>query len=175
MKNIVLCLFISLLPILCLGQNAFPNTIEMDSTMTSPTASLDDIAWLTGHWEGASFGGVTEEIWSPPLGPSMMGSFKLVVNDEVQFYELMTLTEENGSLMLRILHFDKELNGWEEQGHPEEFPLVKITDQALYFDGLTFERTSKKKINIYVIVDSKENGKQEMKFPYAKKSKLKSH
>ncbi len=168
---LILFIFLSSLT----GQNTFPNTIEKTENSISPKATLQDIEWITGHWKGASFGGITEEIWSPPLGPSMMGSFKLMVENEIQFYEILTITEENGTLMLRILHFDKTLTGWEERGGALEFPLLKITSNKVYFDGLTFEKINKKNIMVYVIVEQKEKGKLEMKFPYKRKSKLKNN
>lgn len=161
------------LPIFSIAQETFPNTIEKDETSVSPKATLDDVAWIAGYWKGASFGGVTEEIWSPALGKSMMGSFKMVIDNEIQFYEILTISEENGSLMLRIRHFDKNLIGWEEKDAPEEFPLLKITGNKAYFDGLTFEKTGRKTITIFVIFDSKDKGKEEVAFKYKRKTKLK--
>jgi hypothetical protein len=169
MKYLFLLLF---LPLFSIAQEGFPNTIEKDEKSISPKATLDDVAWMAGHWKGEAFGGVTEEIWSPKLGGSMMGSFKLVVEDEIQFYELMTITEENGSLMLRIKHFDKGLNGWEEKDVSEEFTLLKITDKKIYFDGLTLEKAGKKSIVIYVIIDEK-GKKEEVPFAYKRRGKLK--
>ncbi len=43
----------------------------------SPEATLEDVSWIAGHWKGEAFGGIAEEIWSPPLGDSMMFVFKL--------------------------------------------------------------------------------------------------
>ena len=80
-----------------------------------------------------------------------MGSFKLVVNDKVNFYELETISEENESLLLKIKHFDAALTGWEEKDESVDFPLVKITENAVYFDELTFELVSKDELNIYVV------------------------
>lgn len=115
------------------------NTLTLDGK-DSPAASLNDVAWIAGHWQGKALGGITEELWTAPLGKSMMGSFKLVVNEVVQFYELCIITEENGSLLLRIKHFNKNLKGWEEKDQSIDFPLVKIEKNKVYFDGLTFEK-----------------------------------
>jgi len=95
-----------------------------------------------------------------------MGSFKLVVNEIVQFYELCTITEENESLLLRIKHFDKDLKGWEEKDQSIEFPLVKIEKNKVYFDGLTFEKINEDELNIYVIFKDEGKEEVEMKFNY---------
>lgn len=169
MKYLFLLLF---LPVFSMAQETFPNTMEKDEKSVSPKATLDDVAWMAGHWKGEAFGGVIEEIWSPELGGSMMGSFKLVIENEILFYELMTITEENGSLMMRVKHFDKGLNGWEEKDESIEFVLLKKTDKKLYFDGLTLEKTGKKSIVIYVIIDEK-GKKEEVPFTYKRRGKLK--
>lgn len=140
------------------------NTLKLEDN-ASPNANINDVVWIAGHWQGEALGGITEEVWTKPLGKSMMGSFKLVSEGVVQFYELCTITEENNSLLLRIKHFDKELKGWEEKDTSIEFPLVKIEKNKAFFDGLTFEKISEEELNIYVIFN--EEGEEiEMKFNY---------
>ncbi len=141
------------------------NTLKLEDKI-SPNASINDVAWIAGYWEGEALGGITEEIWTAPLGKSMMGSFKLVVEDTVQFYELCTITEENNSLLLRIKHFDKNLNGWEEKDTSIEFPLVKIEKNKVYFDDLTFEKISENELTIYVVFKEEGKDEVEMKFNY---------
>lgn len=139
----------------------------MEEGQESPQASLDDIDWLAGYWKGEAFGGITEEIWSKPLGGSMMGSFKLVVDEQVSFYELMTITEFENSLLLRIKHFDWELVGWEEKDKSVEFRLVEVTPDAIYFDGLSMKKINENEIKVYVVIENE--GKQnEIEFHYYK-------
>ena len=147
----------------CFAQNS--NILELGADSESPPASLSDIAWIEGHWRGNAFGGETVEIWSPPLGGSMMGSFKLVVGGSVSFYELMTISEVGSTLLLRIKHFDRELRGWEEKDKSVEFKLVRVTPGKVFFDGLTFEKISEEEINVYVKLDDKQE-KSQQKFSY---------
>lgn len=147
------------------GQETFANTLFFDASVEAPDATLDDIAWIQGHWRGEAFGGTAEEIWSPPLGPSMMCVFKHLVNGEVTFYELVTISEEAGSLILRLKHFDPRLVGWEEKGETQDFRLVKVTQDKVYFEGFTFERINPDEINIYVVIEEGEK-KTETTFNY---------
>ena len=141
------------------------NTLSLKTGQESPKATIEDVAWIAGHWRGEAMGGLTEEIWSPPLGGAMMASFKLVVDNEVNFYELETISEEDGSLLLRIKHFDAALTGWEEKDETVDFPLVKLLEKTAYFDGLTFELVSEDELNVYVVF--KDGDKQsEAKFAY---------
>lgn len=167
MKNIIFVLsflFIGFSGTL-VAQGQFPNTMFLEEGETSPKSNLKSVEWLAGHWQGEAFGGITEELWTPPLGNSMMGSFKLMVDEQVSFYEIMTISEEEGSLILRLKHFHGDLKGWEEKDETHDFKLVKVTPNKVYFEGFTLEKISKDEINIYVVID--DAGKQqEMKFPY---------
>lgn len=142
------------------------NTMTL-GTSKSPSATLNDMAWLAGHWRGEAFGGITEEVWTPPLGGSMMCSFKLVSDGKVKFYELVTLTEEAGTLMLRLKHFHGDLKGWEEKDKTIDFPLVKVEGNRVYFDGMTFERKSDGDMNVFVMIGQK-GKEEEVVFPYRK-------
>lgn len=145
----------------------FNHTIKFDETLGSPKASIYIMDFISGHWKGEAFGGITQEIWSPPLAGSIMCTFKLVVNGQVQFYEICTISEENHSLVLRIKHFDGQLKGWEEKDEVVEFKLVKIEEGKIYFDQFTFEHISDDEINIYVVIQ--DSGKEsEVKFNYRK-------
>ena len=57
--------------------------LELSKDGISPQATMADVEWIQGHWTGEALGGQVEEIWSPPLGDSMMGSFKLVHDGKV--------------------------------------------------------------------------------------------
>lgn len=77
------------------------NTISLGFGNTSAKASINDVDWIAGHWQGEASGGITEDIWSPPLGNSMVATFRLTVDNKVSFYEIETITEEKGTLILR--------------------------------------------------------------------------
>lgn len=149
------------------GQKVFPNTLFYNDSVASPKATLSDIKWLAGHWQGEAFGGMVEEIWAPPAGNSMMGTFKLVVDDVVQFYEIETISEENGTLLLRLKHFNANLTAWEEKDETIDFKLVKVADHTIYFDGFTIEYLNENEMNMYVVIDEAGENK-EILFQYNK-------
>ncbi len=160
MKKLGLSLLFVLMSFTSFGQN----TLKL-GTNKSPKATLADVAWMSGHWRGEAFGGITEEIWSPPLGDSMMGSFKLVSEGKTTFYEICQIVEEQGSLSFRLKHFNSDLTGWEEKNEREEFPLVKVEKDAVYFDGFTIKRISENEIHMYVVI-SDEREAEEVEFKY---------
>ncbi len=136
------------------------NTIHLEEGMSSPKAGLDTVSWMSGHWTGEALGGITEEFWTPPRGGSMMFAFKLVVDGEVQFYELGYIREVNNTLLLQLKHFDKGLKGWEEKEETVDFPLVKIEGNRAYFDGMTFENVDPHTMNVYLVLGDMEDTKE---------------
>lgn len=155
-----------LLGFLCCSQLYAQHTLQLDPDAPKPKASIEDVAWIAGHWKGEAFGGITEEIWSPPMGNSMMCVFRLVKDGVVNFYEIVTITEEQGSLILRLKHFNADLSGWEEKDETVDFPLVKLQHNNAFFDGFTFEKINDEAMNIYVVIGQKDGVPEEMKFVY---------
>jgi hypothetical protein len=135
---------------------------------SSPKANLSEVSWIAGHWKGEAFGGITEEIWSPPLGDSMMFVFKLVVDDKVAFYEIGHIRQEGETLILRLKHFNGNLTGWEEKDKTVDFKLVKLEDDRAYFDDFTFEKINASEMNMYVVIAHENGSKEEVKFNYKK-------
>jgi len=141
-------------------------TLSLKEGDSSPRANLLDVSWIEGHWKGEAFGGITEEIWSPPLGGSMMFVFKLVTDGKVQFYETGHIQEINETLLLQLKHFHGNLKGWEEKDVTVDFNLVKIEGDRVYFDDFTFEKINEDEINIYVVISDGNSEKKEVKFNY---------
>ena len=150
------------------SQEPNSNTLQFTENATSPNATLKDVSWIQGHWKGEAFGGITEEIWSPPLGDSMMFVFKLVVDNKVAFYEAGVIRQVDKTLFLQFKHFHGDFKGWEEKDKTVDFKLVKIEDDKVYFEGFTFEKISDNEINLYVVIEQKEGKKEEIKFNYKK-------
>ena len=108
------------------------HTLRYIASAPRPNASLEDVAWLRGAWEGTAFGGISEEIWSEPLAGTMMGVYRSVENGAVKFYEMNSIVETGGSLEMRLKHFHADLKGWEEKDDVRAFPLVRIATGEVY-------------------------------------------
>ena len=140
-----------------------PNTVTAPEG-PGPQATLDDMRWLVGHWKGTGLGGVSEEMWSEPAGGAMMGMYRLITKDAVTFYEFLTLVEEQGSLALKLKHFNADLTGWEEKDHFVTFRLAKLTATEAWFGGLTFRRFGDDRLEIFLALRGRDGGVREEKF-----------
>lgn len=119
---------------------------------SSPAATVDQLDWLVGSWEGTGFGGQSHEAWLPPVGGQMAGIFHQSNDGELVFYEILQIVPRDGSLAVRLKHFNADLSGWEDNSAESalEFPLVAIEGQTAFFSGLTYELVDTDTLHIHL-------------------------
>ena len=124
--------------IACLALGAFAAAAQPQS----PPATLADVAWLQGYWDGEGMGGTVEDIWMPPRAGVMLGAFRLVKKDGAPggFYELFAVEEYEGSLRFVAKHFNPDWVGWEEKDKALRLRLTAKTPTELAFGGVVFRR-----------------------------------
>jgi len=131
------------------------NTLKLDDPANRPSAKIESVSWLVGSWNGTAFGGTIEEVWSEPSSGTIMGMFKVMHNDKPSLYEFELIIEEKGSLTIQLKHFNADFTGWEEKDEFVSFPLVKLTQNSIYFDGWTFRRDGPNRLKVYVSIEEK--------------------
>ncbi|MGB5331228.1 MAG: DUF6265 family protein [Woeseiaceae bacterium] len=133
------------------------HTYQLAPDETRPAATLDDASWLVGSWSGPAFGATFESVWNPPTAGTMVGLFKLYGDDGVAFYEILVLSVEDGTLSLKVKHFNADFSAWEDKEDYVEFRLVKREDDALHFGGLSFYKRSDDVIDGYIVMRNGED------------------
>ncbi|MEN1784595.1 MAG: DUF6265 family protein [Bacteroidota bacterium] len=152
--------------LLCFAWGSAQHTLQLKRDTQSPQATIEEVAWLAGHWRGYALGGVAEEMWSPPAKGSMMFAFRMLHKGEVSFYELGHIKEVDSTLQLQLKHFDGALKGWESQEETVDFKLVQIAPNAIYFEGLTMVKIAKDQLRCYVLVEE-QGTTQELVFDFS--------
>jgi len=128
------------------------HTFGLEPDETRPEATLEDAGWLVGSWTGTGFGAQFEEVWNAPSAGSMIGLFKLYGDDGVAFYELLELSVEDGTLSLKVKHFNADFTAWETKEDYVNFRLVKKEEGALHFGGLSFYLQEDGSIDGYIVM-----------------------
>ena len=144
------------------------HTVKLSPGKKSSPATITDMAWLSGHWTGNALGGVSEEIWSEPRNGVMMGMYRLVRDGKPVFYEFLTLLEEQGSLMIRLKHFNPDLTGWEEKNKTVDFAFVQKTDGVMHFDGMAFRPEGSSSLTVFLAIRQKDGSVREETFRYTR-------
>lgn len=122
-----------------IAQESALETRVSEDGFESPEAQIADMDWLIGSWSGIGVRGApASETWTAPVGGTMVGTF-IQHNDAgaINFTELMYISEAEGSLVLRLKHFNPDMTSWEEKDEVEAYRLVAIEPCAAYFQGLT--------------------------------------
>lgn len=123
---------------------------SLDDSSDRPSATFEDIAWMIGSWQGEAFGGRVEEDWLEPSGGTMTGVFKLMSGEQASMYEFMMIVEDGASLELRLKHFDADFSSWEEKADFVSFPLIELTEDAAYFEGLSYRKIDGDRLLVHV-------------------------
>lgn len=111
---------------------------EEASPKTSPvSAKLTDLAWFQGHWTTKFGPNELHEIWSPPSADCMMASFCWIKNGSIWMYELLTMRQDDNTIVLRFKHFSRDLHGWEEKDEALTLVLVELSENLAAFKNTT--------------------------------------
>ena len=143
------------------------NTVRLREGQKPATGTIADMAWLAGHWQGEALGGENEEIWTAPDHGTMLGMYRLVKDGVPIFYELLTLSEHEGSLVIRLKHFNRDMTGWEEKNEVVEFRLAAKRDGKIFFEGMTFQPEGER-LTVFLAIGQKDGTVREEIFRYTR-------
>ncbi len=93
-----------------------------------PEATVEDLSWMVGSWQGEAMGGMLQETWTAPEGSTMTGLVRAWSGDATSMVELIVIEEENGSLVLRLQQFDK---GFKARSEPQPFELSSVEENKV--------------------------------------------
>ena len=128
------------------------HTFKLSEGEARPAATLEAARFLVGSWTGTAFGERMEETWSEPTGGSMVGTFKLFSGDEPAMYEIMLLTVEDGTLSLKVKHFNADFTAWEDKEDYVNFRLVAFSEDELHFGGVSFYKRDDDHLDGYIVM-----------------------
>ncbi len=124
----------------------------------SPAATLADVAWLQGYWDGEGMGGTVEDVWMPPRAGVMLGAFRLVKAGGAPggFYELFAIEEFEGSLRFVAKHFNPDWVGWEEKDKALRLRLTGKSATEFAFGGVVFRREGEHALTVEIAMRPRE-------------------
>ncbi|MFN2443592.1 MAG: DUF6265 family protein [Thermoanaerobaculia bacterium] len=162
-RSLPALLVLVLLPSLGSAQEALTeHTLKLAEGASAASVDLDELAWLAGRWTGEGLGGWVEEVWNPPAGGAITGTFRLLRDGKPLFYEFYVLADHGEGLTLRLKHFNADMTGWEEKEKYVEFPFIGVIDGVLHFRGLAYQRDSDDRMTIYLALTTKEGMREEV-------------
>jgi hypothetical protein len=84
---------------------------------TPAAATIADLSWLVGSWEGHMVGraGTADLTFNPPRAGTLTGMMRLVDNDKVIVIELLSIIDTPTGPEMRFRHFSPSLEAYEAQ------------------------------------------------------------
>jgi hypothetical protein len=96
-------------------------------------ATLADLAWMTGDWQGKTPNGTIEEHWLVPQSGSMAALVRMTNGEATAMIELIVIEEEEGSLMLRLQQWNPGFMPRSEK--PQTLKLVSSEPNKVKFEA----------------------------------------
>ena len=99
-----------------------------------PSASIDQLEWMTGTWQVALGPNTLEETWVAPTGGSIAAMVRMY-GESTSMFEVITIEEKDGTLAMTVQQWD---SGFEPR-MPEAQRLIlsEISDQRVMFEAVT--------------------------------------
>jgi hypothetical protein len=142
------------------------NVLHLLEDQKMPKASIEQVSWISGEWAAEIWGGKAREIWMVPDAGYMTGAFQFIQNDSVQFLELISISEEKGSIVMRVRHFGADMVAWEDKAASQIFELVYLEPNRAYFNGITYILRSPEHMDVYVEIHQQDGTISEEKFAF---------
>lgn len=105
----------------------FSVVLPLSAADPKPPASVADLAWIAGQWQGQKGADRLDEHWSVPASGTMLGMFRWLKDGKVLVYELLAFEDSDDRAkgpVLLLRHFNAGLIGWEEKDAPLRCPLA---------------------------------------------------
>ena len=97
-----------------------------------PSATVSDLAWMTGHYKGTTGNGALEENWTEPIGGSIAALVRSTGDGgATTMIELIVIEDKGDSLTLRLKQWDPGMNPRAEGFQVME--LIEIGDKKVVF------------------------------------------
>lgn len=105
------------------------------SVQAGPPATIADLSWMTGNWAGQLGPNQLEENWIGGEGGSIAAMVRMTGNDATSMFEMITIEEVDGSLVLHIQQWNPGMESRTEG--PQEMELVEISENSVKFKAVS--------------------------------------
>lgn len=101
-------------------------TSEPPSPPPAVSATIAQVGWISGDWDGALGTSAVEERWSPGDGGAMIGTSRTLRGDVMTQFEFLCIFERNGTLVYTAMP---------NAGTQTDFTLTKIDAFSATFEN----------------------------------------
>ncbi len=125
---------------------------------------IEQLAFLTGYWQGPGLGGHSEEMWMPPSDNRLLGLFKQSGANGLEFSEIVEIVAAPEGIVMHVKHFNADFTGWEEKDDFVSFPLLEVSANKAVFDGLVYELVTPNQLLVTLQIRQSDGTIEEVRF-----------
>ena len=103
--------------------------------LAGPPATIDQLSWMAGNWAGNLGPNQLEENWISNEGNSLMAAVRMTGADATSMFEVITIEEVEGSLVLHIKQWDAGFQPRTEAA--QKLELSEITENSVKFEDVS--------------------------------------
>ncbi len=118
-----------------LGSFIVSGSFATAALAVGPAANIDQLSWMTGNWAGQLGPNQLEENWIAAEGGSIAAMVRMTGNGATSMFEMITIEEVDGSLVLHIKQWDPGFSPRTEL--PQKMELEEITANSVKFRAVT--------------------------------------
>ena len=110
--------------------------------------TVEDLSWLSGHWVATHGDLRFDDVYSEPRNGSIMGMFRVVQDDVVRTYGIMSFSDTEDGVLYRYRRMTPDLAPLEKLGHVIERPLLRIKGKTAIFKDMRIELINRNKMHL---------------------------
>ncbi|MCY4358141.1 MAG: DUF6265 family protein [Gammaproteobacteria bacterium] len=112
-----------------------PLLFSVGAMAAEPAATIDQLDWMTGNWAGQLGPNQLEENWIATEGGSIAAMVRMTGEGSTSMFEMITIEEVDGSLVLHIQQWDPGFQPRTESAQKME--LEEISDNSVRFRAVS--------------------------------------
>ena len=105
--------------------DAMPAPLARPDVVSAP-ATIGDVAWIAGEWEGLVGTSTVEERWTPAAGGAMLAISRTTRTTTMSAFEFLCIAERGGSLVYTAMP---------NAGAPTDFTLTSVDATGATFEN----------------------------------------
>ena len=109
--------------------------IFANTGFAAPAADIQQLNWMTGNWAGNLGPNQLEENWKATEGRTLMAAVRMTGEDATSMFEMITIEESDGSLVLHIQQWDPGFVPRTETA--QKLELAEITENSVKFEDVS--------------------------------------
>jgi hypothetical protein len=128
-------------PGIALSAVLFTLTLSASPVRAQPAATIDQLAFMTGHWTRTTDGMHVEQVFLEPKAGTLVGMQRRTQDDATLVSYFFVIQQTEDGIICRFKHFENDYTTYEDRNNtgPRTFTLIDGSPSSATFEERTPE------------------------------------